>query len=50
MFVKFLMCFLTFWSIVLICGFVFGFKYISKKRDESVKYLYLKHNKHKIDL
>ena len=33
----FLMCFLTFCSIVLICGVIFGWRYISKKRDESVK-------------
>lgn len=43
----FLMCFLTLWSIVLICGIFFGWRYMSKKRNESIKEF---KKKHRIDL
>lgn len=43
----FLMCFLTFWSIVFICFAIFGWISINKQRDKSIKEF---KKKHRIDL
>lgn len=45
--IVFLMCFLVFWSILLIgCAF-FGFRYMNKKRNESIEQF---KKKYRIDL
>lgn len=33
----FIVCFLTFWAIVFICFFLFGWLSFNRKREESIK-------------
>ena len=45
--ILFLMCFLVFWSILVIVVAFFGFKHFNKKRNDSIKQF---KKKHRIDL